>query len=173
MFFDSIDSLVERVIMGVLAYISFLIMLRISGKRSLSELNAFDVIVSVALGSILASTITSTDLTLIDGIASFGILLILQYFISKASVKSHKFEDIIKSNPVLVFYNGEFLDDVMAAERITKRDLLSILRQDGIYNLEEVQSVVLETDGQFSVVKKQETKSATTMIDVESKETKF
>lgn len=173
MFFNSWESIFKIIILGILTYISFIIMLRISGKRSLSKLNAFDVIVSVALGSILASTITSDSLPLVDGIVAFATLLILQYFISKLSVNSYNFEKLIKSNPVLIFHNGEFLDDVMTAERITKRDLLSILRNDGIYGLDSVQSVVLETDGKFSVIEKSESDSATTMVDVETEKTGF
>ncbi len=167
MFWNSWDSILRILIVGTVTYLSFLVLLRISGKRSLSKLNAFDLIVSVALGSILASTITSSDLPLADGLMSFTILLFLQYVISQLSVRVPGVEKLVKSNPVLLLYEGEFIESALKEERITKRDILSVVRNSGYHYLDEVQAVVLETDGGLSVLPNNEGGEKTALKDVE------
>ncbi|MEZ6111860.1 MAG: hypothetical protein R3C99_12705 [Pirellulaceae bacterium] len=66
-FFDNAFSLFRTLVMGVLAYVCLIILLRVSGKRTLSKMNAFDLIVTVALGSTLATVLLSKDVTLAQG----------------------------------------------------------------------------------------------------------
>ena len=110
MFWSSWSSIGRIIIAGIFAYLSIVVSIRISGKRTLSKLNAFDFVVTVALGSILATMITTKDFKIVDGIASFAILMILQYIISSLSVRSRKVEKIVKAEPTLLFYNNEFLE---------------------------------------------------------------
>ena len=80
--------LVRVLIIGILAYVALVIILRLSGKRTLSAMNAFAFIVTVALGSTLASVITSRDVSLAEGVLALGILVGLQYIVSRSSVRS-------------------------------------------------------------------------------------
>ncbi|RYE29328.1 MAG: DUF421 domain-containing protein [Sphingobacteriaceae bacterium] len=152
-FFDNWESIQRTLIIGVLAYLSLILMLKISGKRTLSQMKEFDFIVTVALGSTLASVLLTKDVTLSDGITALGLLIFLQYILAVTSVRSKRFSKLISSEPTLIFFQGNFLEKALKKERVTEAEVRSILRSQQITALEEVEAVVMESNGQFSVVK--------------------
>lgn len=129
-------------------------MLRVVGNRTLSQLNAFDFIVTVALGSTLATVILSKDVALADGLLALALLIFLQLLISKASTSSRFFRKLIKTEPFLLFFKGSFLQHALQRHRITQDEILQILRSSGTANLKDVDAIILETNGNFSVIKK-------------------
>lgn len=76
MFFNDEFSLLRVVIVGTLAYLSLVLLLRVSGKRTLSKMNAFDLVVTVAIGSTLATVLLSKDVALADGVVAFTLLIL-------------------------------------------------------------------------------------------------
>lgn len=152
MFFDSGYSLLEVVVKGVCAYVSVVFLLRVSGKRTLSKMNAFDFVVTVALGSILATILLSSDVALAEGVTALVILLLMQFIVAWLSVRSGLVRRLVKSEPALLFYRGEFLRSVMAKERVTEDEVYSAVRSQGNAVMDDVEAVVLETDGTFSVI---------------------
>lgn len=152
MFFDTWSGLARVVIVGALAYFGLVVLLRVSGKRTLSKMNAFDLVVTVALGSILATILLSKDVALMEGLLAFVTLIALQFLIAWLSVRSQTVSGFVKSDPALLLYRGRFLHDALRRERVTEGEVRSAVRQSGQDNLEAVEAVVLETDGSFSVV---------------------
>ncbi|MDD4252855.1 MAG: DUF421 domain-containing protein, partial [Methanoculleus horonobensis] len=108
----------------------------------------------VAVGSILASTIVSRDVSLAEGVLALGILVVLQYAVSWSSVRSERVQKAVKSEPRLLCYDGEFLHDAMLRERITEGEIRQTLRSEGVASLESVHAIVLETNGNLSVLQK-------------------
>lgn len=106
MFFDSWSGLARVLIVGLFAYVALVALLRISGKRTLSKLNAFDLVVTVALGSTLATVLLSKDVPLLEGILAFALLICAQYIITALSVRSVAVRRFVKSEPRLLFHNG-------------------------------------------------------------------
>lgn len=166
MLFDSWDALIHVFFKAIFIYLAVIISLQISGKRTLSKWNAFDFIVTVALGSILATVILSKQVALAEGILSLMMLILLQYLITKLSVRSPGFRDLVKSDPTLLFDRGEFLDDALKSQRVTKSEVRAAIREAGILSMEDVGAVVLETDGSFSVMSKSNSSSRTVLEDV-------
>lgn len=152
MFFSDSFSLIRILVVGILSYLLIVLVLRVSGKRTLSKMNSFDFIVTVALGSVLANILTSQDVALVDGILSFSLLVFLQFFATWLSVRSDLFSSIMKSSPKLLYYDGRYDAFAMKKERIPKEEILQAIRSNGYANLEDVAAVVLETDGTFSVI---------------------
>lgn len=152
MFFDNWMSLVRVLVVGFLAYVSLVLMLRISGKRTLSKMNVFDLIVTVALGSTLASLLLSKSVALASGILALALLITLQFVVAWLSVRSKTFSHVVKATPRLLFFNGEFLEREMRSERVTRAEVLAAIRGGGMPDLASVGAVVLETDGSFSVL---------------------
>lgn len=153
MWFESWESLGAIIGKGVLAYAFIVFVLRITGKRTLSKMNAFDLIVTVALGSTLATVLLSSDVTFADGAVAMALLIVLQYVVTWLSVRAPFFQRVIKAEPRLLFHQERFLDDAMREERITREELVAAARSQGIANLADVFSVVLETDGSLSVLR--------------------
>ncbi len=152
MFFDSWGDLGRILVAGVLAYLGLVFLLRISGKRTLSKMNAFDLVVTVALGSTMANALLSKETSLADGLVAFAVLIFLQYIITWLSVRSSTVFKLIKAQPTLLYHQGQFLRDVMKTERVTEEEIRAAVRGQGIGPLEKVEAVVLETDGSFTVL---------------------
>lgn len=107
-FFNGWEGLGRTLVVGVLAYAALIILLRISGKRTLSKMNAFDLIVTVAFGSTLASVLLSRDVPLSDGVMAFALLIALQFIITWVSVRSGFADNMVKAEPALLFFRGSF-----------------------------------------------------------------
>ena len=152
MFFDSWYDLLRVLIVGVCAYVGLVFLLRTTGKRTLSKMNAFDLIVTVALGSTLATVLLNGDVSLSEGLLAFALLCLLQYAVAYASVRSERFQQLIKAEPTLLFFQGRFLPAMLVRERVTEEEILAAVRAQGVHDLSGVDAVVLETDGSFSVV---------------------
>ncbi len=153
-FFGGWSSLVRTLIVSVLAYVVLVVFLRISGNRTLSKLNAFDLIVTVALGSTLATVLLSKNVPLADGILAFALLIGLQLVVTWTSVRMRWLRRILTGEPQLLLYRGEFMPASLRKARVTKDEVRSAVRSSGILALEGVEAVVLETDGSLSVVQR-------------------
>jgi uncharacterized membrane protein YcaP (DUF421 family) len=152
MFFDSWPAIGRTVIVGIAAYAALVLLLRISGKRTLAKLNAFDLIVTVALGSTLATVLLNKSVSLADGVVAFLLLVSLQYVVAWLSTRSGRVDTLVKAQPSLLLLRGEFLDRAMRAQRVTHREILSALRSSGVGKVEDAYAVVLESDGTLSVI---------------------
>ncbi|HOI59281.1 MULTISPECIES: YetF domain-containing protein [unclassified Methanoculleus] len=131
-FFGNPAFLGRVLIVDILAYVALVIIVLLSGKGTFSSMNPFDFIVNVAIGSILASTIVSRDVSLAEGVLTLGLLIVLQYIISWSSVRSEKVQKAVKSEPRLIFHDGEFLYDAMRRERSVASEVRQALRSEGI-----------------------------------------
>lgn len=151
MFFDSWLGLVRTAVVGVCAYFALIFLLRISGKRTLSKMNAFDFVVTVALGSTLATILLSQDTPLAEGILALALLIFLQFIITFLSVRLKPVSRLVKAEPRLLFYRGEMLWAAMKDERVNEGEVLQAMRSQGM-DRESVEAVVLESDGSFSVI---------------------
>lgn len=166
MFFDSWAGLGRTLVVGVLAYAVLILLLRVSGKRTLSKMNAFDLVVTVALGSTLATIILSKDVALAEGVVALGLLIALQFVITWLSVRLPKVSHLVKAEPALLFHRGQFLQQAMKAERVTEDEVRAAIRAQGIAAVENVMAVVLETDASFTVIALTDTDSTSALKGV-------
>ena len=160
------NPFLETIITGTIAYIAVILMLRISGKRTLAKWNSFDFVVTIAFGSVLASILLTTKDKFGQGIVAFALLVIFQYVITWISVRSSIIQKLIKSEPSLLLYRGEMQRDVMKKERIAEGEILAALRTSGVSAVEDADAVILETDGSFSVIKDIDNSSGSALKDV-------
>ncbi|MEV6961680.1 YetF domain-containing protein [Streptomyces sp. NPDC051207] len=167
MLFDSWDGLVRVLIMAGLAYLVLIAAVRASGKRALSKMNAFDLVVTVALGSTLATILLNRQVALLEGAAALGMLVALQFFTAWASVRSGKVRRLVKAEPTVLLYQGRMLCEAMRRQRVTPDEVRQAVRAQGIGDMEDVQAVVLETDGSFSVITRSQYGSGTALDNVE------
>jgi uncharacterized membrane protein YcaP (DUF421 family) len=153
-FFNRWEGVARTLAVGVLAYAGLILMLRVSGKRTLSKMNAFDFIVTVALGSTLATILLSKDVALVEGLTAFALLIFLQYVITWLSVRSEHVAKAVKAEPALLYFHDDFLDATLRRERVTRGEVRAAVREQGIATMNKVHAVVLETDGSMTVLQK-------------------
>jgi uncharacterized membrane protein YcaP (DUF421 family) len=151
MIIGDLDSVIRIAIVGPLAYISLIVILRVSGKRTLSKMNAFDFVVTVALGSLLATVLLDSSVGIIEGAAAIGVLVVGQYVVSWLSARSDRIERIVKAEPTLIVSDGRPLPGAMRRMRVTRRDIEAAAREAGV-DAAEVSEMILEPDGTLSVV---------------------
>jgi uncharacterized membrane protein YcaP (DUF421 family) len=162
-FFNNWASLGRTASVGVLAYVVLVVFLRTSGKRTLSKLNAFDLVVTVALGSTLATILLNKDVSLAEGALAFALLIAMQFVVTWSSVRARWVRKLVTGEPTMLFYRGQPLPQAMKKARVTEDEITASIRTAGLASANEVEAVVLETDGSLSVVKRGADDGATTV----------
>lgn len=150
--FDDWNTLLRTLIIGILGYVSLVLLLRISGRRTLSKMNAFDLVVTIALGSTLASVLLNKDVTAAQGALAFALLIGMQFMVTWSSVRVSWVRRVVTGDSALLFYEGCFLREALLRARVTESEVRAAVRSNGLPTLDGVKAVVLETDGRFSVV---------------------
>ncbi len=166
MVFITLIGIIRIIVTAVVLYFLLIVILRVSGKRTLSAMNAFDFIVTVALGTTLASTILNSSVSFIDGFTALVTLISLQFFISFFSSRSKILSRVVKSEPKLLCYKGEILKDAIKQERLVENEILQALRSKGYSSLRDVDAVVLETNGNISIIGKTSINEKSSLQDV-------
>jgi uncharacterized membrane protein YcaP (DUF421 family) len=167
MLYDGSSRIVTLVVATLVAYGALVLSLRLSGKRTLSKLNAFDFVVTIAFGSILATASLSRSVPLVDAIVSLALLVLLQFLVSSASDRWRTVKRAVKSSPRALVVDGEVIDRALEEERVAMDDLAQAVRRQGHGSFSELDLVALETDGTISVVADVADRSALLGIDLE------
>jgi uncharacterized membrane protein YcaP (DUF421 family) len=152
MWFDSWSDVLRILAVGAAAYATLILLLRATGKRTLAKLNAFDWVVSVALGSTLATILLSTDVSWAEGATALALLAGLQLLVARVTTWLPGGRRVVTAEPTLLLEDGRPIEEAMHAQRITLSELRQAVRSTGTGDLSSVAAVVLETDGSLSVV---------------------
>ena len=152
MLFEDWSGIGRVLFMAIATYVSLIVLLQVSGKRTLATMTAFDFIVTVALGSLMANIVFSKDTVLLEGITAMVALIGMQYIISTLTVRSKEFEKLVKAEPALLVHRGQMVTETMKKERITESDIQAIVRQRGLSSYEKAEAVVLEANGSYDVI---------------------
>jgi len=152
MWFDSWPQMGRIVLVGFAAYALLVVVIRLSGKRTLSQLNAYDFIVTVALGSTLATILLSSDVSWAEGALALVVLAGLQFVLAFVSSRVPAFRTVITARPAVVLWQGEMCSDALRAARLSESEVRQAVRSSGRGDVSTVAAVVLETDGTLSVI---------------------
>jgi uncharacterized membrane protein YcaP (DUF421 family) len=169
-FFKDWAELGRAALIALVGYAGFVVMLRSSGKRTLAKMNVFDFVFVVALGSTLADTMLTSDITVTKGLVSCATLIVLQIIVSRLTTKSARLEKLINGEPTLLMFRGDYLKDVMYRERVTEEEIRAAIRLHEFASIETVEAVVLETDGTFAVVWRNREGSQSALTDLTGQE---
>jgi uncharacterized membrane protein YcaP (DUF421 family) len=126
------------------------VVVRITGLRSLAKMSSFDFTVTVAIGSILGSVVASGS-PVAQGAAAVAALLSVQWLIAQFRRRSFGAK-VVDNTPILLVRDGRFIDEALTSERVTRSDVYAKLRQENVHHMDQVIAVVLETTGDISVV---------------------
>jgi uncharacterized membrane protein YcaP (DUF421 family) len=137
---------------AIISYSVVMILLRIARKRTLSQMTAFDMIIPLTLGPILASTILPGGVTLIEGLTAFGFLVGLHSLVSRMTFRYPSISKLLEHDPVLLFYRGQFIDHNLSRENIAKHEIRQAVRRVGLAEMSNIRAVILEPTGSINVV---------------------
>lgn len=153
-YYNGFEPILRIIIVGTITYIAIIFLIRISGKRTLATMNGFDFIITIAIGSAFGRILTAQNIPIAEAITAFALLVILQTMVSWIKMKSPKFGDIITAPPSLLFYQGRFIHENLKKERINEDEVKSAVRQQKVGSMEEIEAVIFESTGSFSIIKK-------------------
>jgi uncharacterized membrane protein YcaP (DUF421 family) len=159
-------DLLRIVLVGAAAYVTLVVVLRTSGKRTLAKLNAFDLVVTVALGSTLATIFLDKGVSWAEGAVALGMLALLQFVVAGATSRAGG-RSVVTATPTLLVRDGRLLEDRMRQQRMTTAEVRQAVRSSGVGDLALVAAAVLESDGTVSVVTRQQAGDLSTLRDVD------
>ena len=150
--FDGWQGLFEVLVSAPILYGLVVLFVRLSGKRTTGQMNNFDWIVTVAMGSIIASGIVINTVSIAEATLAVTLLLGLQYAVTWIAKRSASFDQAMKANPSVLVARGHLQEDALRANRITREEVNAALRGHGMTRVDEVGWMILENDGTFSVI---------------------
>ncbi len=152
MWFDSWSDVLRVLLVGPASYAALILVLRASGKRTLSKLNAFDLVVTVALGSTLATIFLSKDVSWSEGVAALAVLALLQFAVAVITSRVPAARSLVTAGPALLLQDGRMIDRALREARLTEAEVRQAIRGTGSGDVSTVAAVVLESDGSLSVI---------------------
>jgi uncharacterized membrane protein YcaP (DUF421 family) len=155
-FFDGWASIVRIGISVPIMYFAIILFIRLAGKRSTSQMNNFDWVVTVAMGTLAASCMIQASVTILDSLLAIGGLLVLQWIVTKLIYHFPWVSHVVKAEPALLVSDGELLHGTLCRERVNQDEVLAAVRENGLSSLDEVRWVILETDATISVIARSE-----------------
>lgn len=145
------DSLFAIVISAAGIYTAVILFTRLAGKRSFSKMSSFDFAMTVAVGSLIATTVLSSSVSLWDGIIGLAAIYLLQ--ISVALLRRFRIvKKAVDNSPLLLMEGENILQKNLKKARVSEDDLRSKLREANVLKLSQVRAVVFETTGDISVL---------------------
>lgn len=153
--------LFSTIIKCILIYILGLILSKLIGIKIISQMNFFDFIMAVSVGSMIAKIIIDKDHVVFSGIIALIIFTLLTIATSYLNLKSYMARRIINAKTLILIENGRIIDKNMKRLRLTINELMMKLREKDVFNLEDVQFAIMESNGQLSVLIKSNKKPIT------------
>jgi uncharacterized membrane protein YcaP (DUF421 family) len=144
----------DIVFRGVVIFIFLYVLMWIFGRRELSSLEPFDLILLVVLGDAVQQGLTQDDYSLTGAVLAIGTIAVLQLGVSFANFRFPKLRPILDGEPIVVVQDGKPIDKNLRRERVTPDDLASAMRRQGIASIDRVQWAVMETSGTISFIEK-------------------
>lgn len=155
MFFDHtiLDAIARGGFLSALGLFWIILLVRLVGLRSFSKMTNFDFVMTVAMGSLLASASQAeTWLGLLQILTAMACLFAVQYVVSGLRRWSSKFDALVQNTPVILMKDGVVRHDALRATRVAEADLIAKLREANALDISSVRLVVLETTGDISVL---------------------
>lgn len=154
--------MIISVIRTVLLYVFVIFAIRIMGKRQLSDMQTSELVVTMIIADIAAIPMQNTSQPLLSGIVPVMILICIEIALSLLMMKTPKFRNLVCGRPVIIIDNGKLRQNMLKALRLSTEDLFVLLRQEGIFNIEDVEYCIMETNGKISVMLKPDKRNVCT-----------
>ena len=144
----------DIVLRGIFVFVFLFVLMRIIGKRELSSLEPFDLILLIVLGDAVQQGLTQDDYSLTGAMLAIGTIAALQVGVSYANFRFPRLRPLLDGEPVVIVQDGKPIERNLRRERLTLDDIAEQARIQSIGSLDDVAWAVLETSGQISFIKK-------------------
>lgn len=147
------DAVVRGLVLGSVALVFIIVMVRCVGLRSFSKMTAFDFVITIATGSLLANAATATTWDgFLQTLVAIAALMGVQVALALVRRSSEEASQAMENAPLLLMRDGVFIETALATSRVRRSDVYAKLREANALELDRVRAVVLETTGDISVL---------------------
>ncbi|WP_412061813.1 DUF421 domain-containing protein [Rubrivirga sp. IMCC45206] len=146
------SALVATVLSALAIYAILIVLVRVVGLRSFSKMTSVDFAMTIAMGSVLASTILTPSSPLVQGIVALASLFAIQWMVSWLRTHTTWMQALSDNEPIVLMAGTDILRDNLERTRVTETDLWAKIREANVLDPSEVRAVVLETTGDITVL---------------------
>lgn len=144
----------ELVLRALIVFSFLLIALRATGKRHMGQLAPFDLVLLLILSNAVQNSMNAGDNSLLGGLISAATLLLLDYIFGWITFKNKKASRIIEGQPQILVHNGKVFEKALTYEKMTREELETAIRKEGLKSVLEVEYAILENNGGISIIPK-------------------
>ena len=144
----------DIVLRAIVVFAFLLVLTRIIGRRELSSLQPFDLILIIILGDAVQQGLTQDDYSLTGAFLAIGTIAVLQVLVSWIGFRFPRARPVLEGTPIVVVQDGDILERNAKRERLSVDEISEAARQQGIAHLSDVKWAVLETNGQITFIRK-------------------
>lgn len=155
------DIILNTFIRTVVAFFLILIVTRLMGRKSISQMTFFDFSIAITLGSVTANIGLGSNATFSSAVTVLLTLCLLGIMVGLIHINSFRLRKLFNSEPIIIISNGEIIKKNMKRERLTINELTSLLREKNYFNISDINFAILENDGKLSVLPKSNKKPLT------------
>jgi uncharacterized membrane protein YcaP (DUF421 family) len=148
------EPIFAKVVRTLIVYVFLLVGLRLAGKRELGQFNPFDLVVLLVLSNTLQNAIIGTDNSITGGLIGAGLLLIVNYIVVRFLFLHPKIDKLAEGDAVVLVLHGEVLEDALKKQLVTRAEVMSAARRQGIGSINEIECARLEVGGELTFVLK-------------------
>jgi uncharacterized membrane protein YcaP (DUF421 family) len=148
-------SILEKVFRSLIVYIFLLVVFRLIGKRQVGQMTPFDLIVLLMISNVLQNAMIGPDNSVSGGLLGASTILVANWLISRVAATNRKFERAVEGVPTVLVHHGHVIEANLRKENFSREDLVSNLRSQGVFDMEEVRAAILEPSGKLSVLRKE------------------
>ncbi|MBP9673656.1 MAG: DUF421 domain-containing protein [Bacteriovoracaceae bacterium] len=146
-------SLLNLAFRAIVVYFSILLLLRISGKRQLGQMGATEFVALLLISNAVQNAMNGGDNSLTGGVVLAVVLIACSVLISFLTYRSSFFSMLFEGTPTLLVHHGKIIKKNLFKERLRESELMALLRKQGVHNLHEISTAILEADGTLSITK--------------------
>src|SRR5438067_6748486 len=140
---------------AIVVFFFVVVLTRVIGRRELSSLEPFDLILLVVLGDTVQQGLTQDDYSLTGALIAISVIAVLQVFLSYSNFRFPRLRPLLNGEPIVVVQDGELIQPNLKRERLTPDDVMEAARQQQIESLDKIRWAVLETSGNISFIENQ------------------
>ena len=152
LFWDGWGPIVHSVVMVLCGFVALVVILRVSGPRTMAKMTPLDFIVAVTIGSAFGRTLTATTVPLAQTVVVLVLLVGVQWLFAAARARSPRVRALVDNPPVLLYYEGRIQDRTLRSHRLLEEDIHTAVRQSGKGSLADVAAVILHQDGSLGTI---------------------
>ncbi len=149
---ESVEFLLEIGLRSIIMFVLIFAGLRITGKRGITQLSVFELLLIIALGSAAGDPMLYKEVGILSALIVFGVVFFLYKLITNLVMRSEKIEEVLEGKPFCIIRNGEASEESLKHKELAMDEFFAALRAQQFLHLGQIESSILETNGQVSIL---------------------